>query len=375
VTVACATLYAVVGCCIFGPWWFGFFWDGGFKSVEYIAIGARVLLNEYFSLVICLVVGLFALMLVIFAFPTRLFAFLDRFAKVILPVCFAALAVASLVVYHTQGSEYAEAKSAFWPTDMGDLVKKLRAGMDPPAIEPPIAFFYLNNQTVEALYGQLEPELEETSRDVKSSSELKGGAEIVAGSGKVRVEGGKSGEQESRYDRSKFSTDRKCLEVMRYVRKTWPTSYYTNFWEWDLRKNTAELLGTLTGERVNPAFLRHVEPISTDPEETKRQVNKLWQESGTEMRSQLSLIHGMVFVDGDFEKSVAGSDIVLTHNVASDAISPSVPQPKASFRVIVPTGGLRPAPKGVPLHLRVFGNVTKPLGKDGFVDVAPVAIF
>jgi hypothetical protein len=93
------------------------------------------------------------------------------------------------------------------------------------------------------------------------------------------------------------------------------------------------------------------------------------------MRSQLSLIHGMVFVDGDFEKSVAGSDIVLTHNVASDAISPSVPQPKASFRVIVPTGGLRPAPKGVPLHLRVFGNVTKPLGKDGFVDVAPVAIF
>jgi hypothetical protein len=374
-TVVCATLYAVVGCYIFGPWWFGFFWDSGFKSVDYIAIGTRILLDQYFFLVICIVVGFFSLAFVVMAFPTRLFAFLDRFSKVILSACIAALVIASLVVYHTQGWAYAEAKNAFWPTDMGELAKKLRAGMDPPVIEPPIAFFYLNSQTVEALYGQLEPELEETSRDVKSSSELKGTAELAAGGGKVGVEGGKSGEQESRYDRSKFSTERKCLEVMKYVRKTWPASYYTNFWEWDLRRQAAELLGIATEDRVDPALFKPIEPISADPEELKRQGNKLWQESGAKMTSELSLIHGIVFVDGDFAKTVRGTDIVLTHNLSSGAKSPSVPQPKASFRVVVPAGGLRPVPQGAPLHFRVFGNVTKPLGKDGFVDVAPVAIF
>jgi hypothetical protein len=374
-TVACATLYAVVGCCIFGPWWFGFFWDGGFKSAAYVASGARFLLNQYFYLVVCLVVGFFALTLVVLTYPTRLFAFLDRFAKVIFAACIAAFAIAILVVYHTQGLEYAEARNAFWPADMGALTQKLRAEMEPPVIEPPIAFFYLNNQTVEALYSQLEPELEETFRDIKSSSDVRGGAEIAAASGKVSVEGGRSGEQESRYNRSKFSTDRQCLEVMKYVRKTWPASYYTNFWDWDLRRHTAQLLGIVTGDRIDPALLKPIEPISNDPEEVMRQGNKLWQESGAEMRSELSLIHGIVLVDGDFEKSVRGSDVVLTHNVAGGAMSPSVPQPKAAFRVVVPAKGLRPFPAGVLPHLRVFGNVTKPLSKDGFVDVAPVAIF
>ncbi|MGA8764492.1 MAG: hypothetical protein WB562_16610 [Candidatus Sulfotelmatobacter sp.] len=369
--VLLTAIYIVGGSLFFGSWWFGFLWDGGYKSLGYVALGVTVLLNSYFPLVMFIVVDLLVLAFVVFTFPRKLFAFLDRFARIILVTALGALAITSLIIYHTQGGEYAEYKHAFWPSDPTDLATSLRSQTAPPAIQAPITFFYLNKETSDALYSQLEPELEETSRKVKSESQIEGGAEIAPPSGgKVRVGVGKTDELESRYDRSKFSTERKCLEVMKYVSTTWPDNYYTDFWKWHIRTSTEDLLDALAGKTV----YRPTQPLSRDPEEMKRQGAERLHESALELTARLSQIHGLVFVDGEFDKTVKGSNVVLSHSV--DFIAVDAPRPKASFRVVVPAGNVRLMSQGGrTLQLRVFGNVTKPLGKDGFVDVAPVAIY
>lgn len=79
-----------------------------------------------------------------------------------------------------------------------------------------------------------------------------------------------------------------------------------------------------------------------------------------------------MFVDGDFEKSDNDEGVVLTHTIV---MPDKMPKLNATFRFRVPKAAAQNLPNGKPLRLRVFGVVMKPLGKDGFVDVAPFAIF
>jgi len=55
------------------------------------------------------------------------------------------------------------------------------------------------------------------------------------------------------------------------------------------------------------------------------------------MRSQLSVIHGLAFVEGDFDKSVSGSDVIFVNDLSGAASLVNL-QLGASFRIILPQG-------------------------------------
>ena len=48
---------------------------------------------------------------------------------------------------------------------------------------------------------------------------------------------------------------------------------------------------------------------------------------------------------------------------------------RSSFRILLPKNALQAMATTRPLHLRVFGAVRKPLGDDGFVDIAAIAAY
>ena len=52
-----------------------------------------------------------------------------------------------------------------------------------------------------------------------------------------------------------------------------------------------------------------------------------------------------------------------------------MPKLDATFKIVVSKAGAQSLPSEQTLRLVVFGEVTKPLGKDGLVKVDPVAIF
>ena len=74
-----------------------------------------------------------------------------------------------------------------------------------------------------------------------------------------------------------------------------------------------------------------------------------------------------VFVDGEFDDSVMGEGLTLMMTFSRD--------PKASFRISLPKETSKVLPTTRPYRLRVFGNVSKALDDDGFVDIAAVAVF
>ena len=331
----------------------------------------RWLLNLHPVIVTLIAVSSLGLFSILMLVPRWLFAFLDKYRRRIIVGCVATIVVAALALYLTPGTETAYLEML--PTldaNSAALEARLERRLEQPGVDAPIYFHYLNADAVDAFYNQLKPELEETSRDIKRTTDLKGGAEVGGGGGKVSIEANKSREEESKYDRPDFLPARKCLEVMKYVRKTWPTNYYIDYNDWYDKYTTLRILQAGTAESFNDPL----DPLTAYDagRDLTRQASESAKRFISKLKEQLSTVHGPVFVDGDFEKSVKGDNIVLMHTLA---IPDRMPRLDATFMVVLARTDAQSLPTGKPLRLRVFGNVTKPLGKDGFVNVAPVAIF
>jgi len=368
----CLAVYVAVGSLMFGGWWYGFVWDGKFTEFRWTALGIKFLVSNHPAVVTSIVLGCLTLFAIILLVPRKLFHLLDRFFKPIVVASVAVIAAAFLLVYLMPGNvqEYLEMLPIINAAP-GALDAQLEARLEQPDIVPPVYFHYLNEDAIGAFYNQLRPELEETSRNIKSASESKAGAELGADGAKLNIEGDKSSQKESKYDRSNFSPERKCLEVMKYVRQTWPTSYYTDYWGWYSKYTTLRILRAGSETEWDPS-----DPLSpsasSDPQDVLNRAAETSQRFVNKLKEQLSTARGLVFVDGDFDESVRNGSVLLIHALAGP---PNTGKLNASFRITVPQNALRSMPKGKPLRLTIFGEVIKPLGNDGVVSVAPVAIF
>jgi len=361
----CATVYVIVGSWMFPEWWYGIFWDGRFKDRAYIADALRYLGPGSSGLVLWIVIGAFVLSILLMIFAGPVLGFVDRFSKAIALVCIGAIMVDVLLLYKYR-LDY-EFFSAISEAGKANLAPSFRSLGQPAEIQPPIYFHYLNAERVNALYKQLEPELEETSRSIKSSANLKGEAEVSAGVGKITVGADKSGERESKYERSSFPPERQCLEVMKYVRKTWPDSYYSSAFDLYVREAFRPIVQNLD---IIEGGGTPAPPKTLNPDELKQKV--AFQMA--RLQSELRTAHGLLFVDGDFTRNKSGGLVVLVHDFALTPLV-GMPKYKVRFRVTLPATAPQSLPKGSTVTVRVFGDVTKPLGNDGFIDVAPVSIF
>src|SRR6266478_1357112 len=68
------TVYVAVGCVLFGAWWYGLLWGDQFNW-HYVTDGLKVLLDEYFPIVIGIVIAAFVVLILGSIFKTSLFRF------------------------------------------------------------------------------------------------------------------------------------------------------------------------------------------------------------------------------------------------------------------------------------------------------------
>src|SRR6266853_4716175 len=168
------TVYVTVGCVIFGAWWYGLLWADQFNW-HYVADGLKILLDEYFPIVIGIVIAVFVVLVLGSVFKTPLFRFVDRFAGRIVLVTSLLLLSTSLVVYHTEKAQYDllhAVESGILTID--NLQKSLAASNSPPHIVPPVDFQYIDKSRVDELYNQIEPDLIEKERTVAKTRSAKG---------------------------------------------------------------------------------------------------------------------------------------------------------------------------------------------------------
>jgi hypothetical protein len=363
-------IYVVVGSMLFGQWWCVFFWRGGYKDFEFIAYGLRVLQDLYFPLVLVTIAGFIVASIMGALLRHRLFSLTDKFAGMIIFVAIMTIVVDAVILYHIQYERLTVSRAGI--AELRDWVHEMQAAFKPPQVNPPIYFHYLDSARVEALYNQIQPELEEKQRTVLRSSTLKGEAAAGVGDARLGIEGEKANESKSTFGRSDFSSDRKCVEVMRYVRETWPASYYTTASQWYLNIMLEEKADwyyeLFSGWPIDPTRAKPALPLSEGTTEAREIEAAQPAERQTELRMELRSLRGLVFVDGGFQESANGESGILFEEFSERPF-------KASFRIFLPRGAIHDIPAKKSLHLTVFGDVIRPLGDDGVADIRAVAVY
>ncbi len=153
---------------------------------------------------------------------------------------------------------------------------------------------------------------------------------------------------------------------MKYVRQTWPANYYTTSKDWALRQTSDELKYRLDANTpLDLKAIKPYQPLGTESQHSQDIDKKMIRD---QLGPELARLRGHAFVDGDFDASLTSNNVILIRKFLDKPL-------KCWFRVLFPRRIFRELPATRPLKLRVFGAVTKPLGNDGFVDIAGVAVY
>src|SRR5579863_10066140 len=79
--ILCLAIYIAIGSCMFGGWWYGFFWGGEFANFGWIVLGWRLLVSYHSYAVATIIIAIFLLFSIVVLVPRPLFAIVDRFRK------------------------------------------------------------------------------------------------------------------------------------------------------------------------------------------------------------------------------------------------------------------------------------------------------
>jgi hypothetical protein len=368
------TVYVTVGCVLFGAWWYELFWEDKFNWA-YVAGGMKTLLDEYFPLLIGILLVVFLAFILGNFFKTHLFRFVDKFAGRIVLAALLVLVTIILVIYHTERLQHNLVRALEFSVLTMDRVQKffLAASNSPPHIVPPVDFQYIDKSRVDELYNQIEPDLIEKERTVAKTNSAKG--KVVAGVSGVatgEAEAGKTESSKSSFERATFTTERKCVDLMNYVVDNRGPKYYTNSRGWFSGRENAALAAQMEKNKTAPVDWTKLpyEKLVDDPpsEEEKREAERKAKQYQAELQNELETLSGYVFIDGEFGGTVNGDTLTLTEAF-------SVKPRKVVFRVNLAKSKMPEFQKQNGLRLRVFGDTIRPLSKDGYVDIRLIAAY
>jgi hypothetical protein len=242
-------------------------------------------------------------------------------------------------------------------------------------IEPPIDFHYVDQERVKNLYSELTPEMEESERKISAHSSVTGKAGVSSGSISGEVGASKDATTESALRRTTYTPERKCIEIMRFVLSHERANYYTSGGAWFIQRLLRD-----TQERYVKAQSEHnpreitkkdlenlrLPPTKEQEEEAKRRAEEHSQEFQKEMKSLV----GLAIVDGRFSVKRISQDWLGFSEEYSEKPLHIV------FRAVAPSGPeLGKLLTIRSTRLRIFGTVVEPYGKDGVIELRPLAIF
>jgi hypothetical protein len=378
IAAVAVTVYVMVGCALFADWWYRFLWDGKFNWY-YVADGLKFLLDDYFPLSIGIVLTVCVVFALGSVFNARLFRYVDKFAGRIALAAVLLLFPTALIMYHTEKPlhDLLHATELNLMT-MDNIQSFLAASNSPPHILPPVDFHYIDKNRVDELYNQIEPDLIEKERTVAKTTSAKGKVGVGVSAATAEAEAGKSESSTSSFARATFSTERKGVELMNYVVNNRAPKYYTNSRGWFLGRENAALALQMEKEKNAPvdwSKLKPIKPVSDsviggDPpsEEEKREAERKAKQYQSELFGQLESLGGYVFVAGEFDLTLNGDALMLAETF-------SVKPRRVVFRIYVPKSQMTEFQNQSRLRLSVFGDTTRPLSSDGYVDVRPIAIY
>lgn len=359
---AAFALYVGIGCLMFGPWWYSWLYEGKLWDPQSTLDGLKDLVDYAFPVVVVIFVAVFLAVVLGWTWKAHLIRFLDRFGRMITFISAWMVVFAVVIVfhvYHPKGPD-TEALSDEMVDQISNQIQNLTSL---PAVQTPIDFQYLDNKRVDALYSQLEPELVEKQRTVADTATRRAKLGINAGpaTAEAGFENGKA--STSSYSRADFSSERKCVEVMQYIVENKTARYYTTS---DMWMRTYETILLLMHIKVDWIVRRPKE--EKQPTETEKRKAEDRQRNQTEdaLLSELRNLRGLVFLDSVFDTPAGGIDEVLVAEFSTELH-------RIFFRVNVPVSVRRQILTKT--RLRVFGDVTRGLTSDGYVDIRAIAVY
>lgn len=367
-SVAAARCVAI-GCWIDGRWWYDWMYEGNFKHPEYALAGFKYFLNSSFHFVVVVFVAIFLAFVLGSTWKAHLYRVVDKFVGLITFTGVWMLALTFAIVYHA----YNSVEPDYWEQHMNQVQERVSSEIQHvtslPAVQTPIDFHYVDSDKINALYSQLEPELIEKQRTVADTASGRAKVGIDAGPANVEagIENGKA--STSSYSRTDFSPDRKCIVVMQDVVEKNRAKYYTTSEAWMGTQRTIEAMLKAQEDQLTELAKYYQEAVRrrADPHKAVGTFTlEVKPPPGGLLQYELKNLQGLVFVDSVFDTQANGNATVL--------IAEFSPEPeRVFFRVNVAKSAkldvLRKA------RLRVFGDVTRGLTNNGYVDIQAIAIY
>lgn len=382
-TAPIAALYFAIGSFFFPEWYFGIFWGGRTFDQAWWKDAFSYWLDLHTGLLAFSVVLAFFLVLLMYSFRRFFLPFVDRFAlRLVAGLCVVILVTALLDRKYARTSFENYGRLEGLMDNLKSAVQQLTSteNVEQSDLELPIDFQYLDRPRVEGLYSEIEPELVEKKRTVSGADSMSGKGKITLGPAEGEVGASKQKGATYSFERSNFSPERKCIQVMQFALSEKTAHFYTNGSGWF----SGRLLKTFR-EDMDKAFkqaessqpkeitkedlekLRMEQPVTEEQlKETKQRELQLTEEFESELKS----LNGLVLIDSTFVvRHNSQNSLMLVENFSEKPLH-------IVFRVVVPEGNQvkPPLPEGKS-RLRVFGTVTQQLGDSGVIEVRAIALY
>lgn len=259
---------------------------------------------------------------------------------------------------------------------------------------PDVAYYrYLDQERVDSLYAQIEPEWLDKQTIVTDSSSAS--AKMGVGTGPVTGEIGKTGTQQKQTTREAAAAtpEKKCHVIMQYASERKGARFYTVAFEW-LILNLAQIsnehsmkpkpearFGTklpLSRGEMQELRLSGAFGMDNSPQMTEEINNDLRQRNWNNMlQGELTNLPEYLFVNGEFRIS-ASPTLLLVHDFVGQDGNIGVQGER--FRPVQVDVTFAPGAVAPELHqgtqkLTVFGKVVHGLDQQGSIEVRAVAVY
>ncbi len=373
-------IWVVIGIHLYPDWWYGLFWNAELWNSHYLIEGWFSLIDIHPLAIVFGTLCLTALLVFSFAFRVRLLPWLDRSFWWVLLGTAVFIFIDAVLLHRSMRTEMQMQNNL--ALSIANLKKveqvAIRAIYEPPEVVPPVDFHYLDEARIRAIYSELEPQLIESQHTVASGKNR--GISLGLGTGAISMRGHLNNDKSetSTFKRKDLSSQQMCIALINYSLGHGAHDYTTRN-EWIARQVLAEAIaaGKAAEEKAKKGFdpnlfapvpLIDQNPTQLSPEE-KREAAADLKRMNSAFVEELKNANGFVLVTGTFLVSSDADGFNYEETYSSRPI-------KVNFRFHLPHSSPIPiARTGERPTLRVFGDITQQLDRNGDITIHPLAVF
>jgi hypothetical protein len=378
VTFLFVAIWCAVGVVVYPEWWYGLVFDGKYRLPSYWGEGNLIAMYNTISFFFPALFTIWAIL----SFSnsntsSRLQKLNQRVVKALSGKTWYFGAVIALGIVFAVGLYFTGPRTKQMrdlqtsleksTRELKETLEKIKTTEVPP-LSDPTSFAYIDTAEVESLYGQNEPELLPTLVKKKIEDSRKGDASVMAGEyfkTDIGLSEVRSEEQELKATEKNPQRKLKDLIDFLYEQKKLRRYGLEQTKPEELKKlDDATSLLSRYGVVSNETKLRSVR-------------DRLFSEELNRLENELSTLHGLVLVDGDWTVARTNGGYVFRAPVIEHISSP------LSFEFRLNDNDMQPKTKEIietfksrPIRLTAFGNVIAGASaSDQNVRIVPVAVY